>query len=121
MSDNLGQNISGLFHVLAQFLFTTSETELDYYNQVVNVRVASRVSEQLKTLGIREFQENSWNAWIWWQSLSSSPKSQILMFFGKKLHKTSCKTFHRKTYFANFVSFSATFCPRFVDQQCEML
>ena len=38
---NLGQNICRLFHVLAQFLFTTSETELDYYHQRVNVWVAS--------------------------------------------------------------------------------
>ena len=31
------------------FFFTTSETELDYYYQKVNVRVASRVDERLKT------------------------------------------------------------------------
>ena len=37
---NLGQNICGLFYVLAQFLFTTSETELNYYHQKVNARVA---------------------------------------------------------------------------------
>ena len=34
---NLGQNIYGLFHFLAQFVFTTSETELEYYQQKVNV------------------------------------------------------------------------------------
>ena len=33
---NLGQNICRLFHFLAQFLFTTSETEPDYYHQKVN-------------------------------------------------------------------------------------
>ena len=38
-----------LFHFLAQFVFTTSEKELDYYHQKVNVRVASRVAERLKT------------------------------------------------------------------------
>ena len=32
---NLGQNIWILFHFLEQFLFTTSETELDYYHQKV--------------------------------------------------------------------------------------
>ena len=46
---NLGQNIWRLFHVLTQFLFTASETELDYYHQKVNVRVASRVAEPPKT------------------------------------------------------------------------
>ena len=32
-SDNLRHIICRLFPVLVQFLFTTSETELDYYNQ----------------------------------------------------------------------------------------
>ena len=31
-SDNLGQNTYRLFHFLAQFVLTTSETELDYYH-----------------------------------------------------------------------------------------
>ena len=53
---NLGQNISNLFHLLAQFLFTTSETKLDYYHQKINVRVALQVAEQLKTL--RNFKKN---------------------------------------------------------------
>ena len=43
---NLEQNIYRLFHVLAQFLFTTSETEIDYYHQKVDVRVISRVTER---------------------------------------------------------------------------
>ena len=46
---NLGQNIWRLFHFLAQFLFTTSKTELQYYHQKVSVRVASRVAERSKT------------------------------------------------------------------------
>ena len=40
---NFGQNICRLFHVLAQFAFTTTETELEYYCQKVNVRVAERL------------------------------------------------------------------------------
>ena len=44
--DNLEQNIWKLFHVLAQFLFTRREIELDYYHQKV------------------KFQENLWNTWI---------------------------------------------------------
>ena len=39
----------GLSQVLALILLTTSESELDYYQQKVNVQVASRVAEQLKT------------------------------------------------------------------------
>ena len=48
ISYNLEQNICRSFHFLAKFLFTTSETKLDYH-QKVNVRVSSRVTEQIKT------------------------------------------------------------------------
>ena len=41
------------FFRLFQFLFITSETELDYYYQKVNVRVASWAPERLKTKEIR--------------------------------------------------------------------
>ena len=37
-----------IFHFLARFLFTTSDTELDYYHKKKRVRVASRVPERLK-------------------------------------------------------------------------
>ena len=46
---NLRQNICRLFHFLAQFVFTTSERELDYYHEKVHVGVASQVAERLKT------------------------------------------------------------------------
>ena len=48
-SNNLGRNICRRSHFFAQFLFTTSETELNYCHQKVNVRVASQVAERLKT------------------------------------------------------------------------
>ena len=35
--------------VLAGFLFTKSETELDYYHQKVNVSVVSQAAEQINT------------------------------------------------------------------------
>ena len=50
-SYNLEQNIYRIFPILAQFLFTISEMELDYYRRNVNVQVASRVTEWLETLG----------------------------------------------------------------------
>ena len=46
---SLGQNICRFFHFLEQFVFTTSETELDSYHQKVSVRVDSRVAKRLKT------------------------------------------------------------------------
>ena len=53
-SYNLGQNNCRLFHNLAQFLFTTSKTELEYYHQKVNVRVALRAAERFKTYYLRK-------------------------------------------------------------------
>ena len=51
---NLGQNICGFFHFLAQFFFTTNEMELDHYHQKVSARVASRVAERLSFQKISE-------------------------------------------------------------------
>ena len=45
---NLGQEIYRLFQVFAVF-FSTNEAELDYYYQEVNLRVAPKVTERLKT------------------------------------------------------------------------
>ena len=42
------------FHVLAQLFFTTSETKLDYYHQKVNLRVASWVTERVKSKDLRK-------------------------------------------------------------------
>ena len=46
---NLGQNAFRLFNFLAQLVFNTCETKLDYYYHKGNVRVASRVAQRLKT------------------------------------------------------------------------
>ena len=48
MSVILNKTSVYFFYVLAQFLFTASETELNYYHQNVNVVVELRVAEQLK-------------------------------------------------------------------------
>ena len=49
---NLVQKICRLFHALAQFLFSISERNLDYYHQEVNVRVVSRVAKRFKTYNL---------------------------------------------------------------------
>ena len=51
---NLGQNICRLFHVLAQFLFTSSQTELDYYHWKVNVQLPHELQNSLRLLGNSE-------------------------------------------------------------------
>ena len=55
-SDNDGQNICRLFHVLVQFFFTKSTSELDYNHQKVNVQDASTVAIQLKPYEIRKLE-----------------------------------------------------------------
>ena len=98
LSSNLGQNIQRHFHFLAQFVFTTSETELGYYNHKVNVRVASPLAERLKTQNLRilEISRKSLKCMGLMMSTQPSTQTQTLMSFGKKLQKIRC----RKTYLA---------------------
>ena len=42
-------NFCRLFRILAQLPFTTSELELDYYHQKVNVQVATQSAERLQS------------------------------------------------------------------------
>ena len=50
MFDNShGQNICRLFHVLAQFLLTTNQSELDNYHLKLNAQDAIRVANRIKT------------------------------------------------------------------------
>ena len=80
---NLGQNIWGLFHVLAQFLFLISETELDYYHKKVRVWFVK---------WLKKFQENPWNAWIWWRVTSRPPKkTNFDVFWLKNAKKPAVK------------------------------
>ena len=48
---NLGQNTcrQNIFHVLAQIYLTTSETELDYHHQKVNILVPKQL--KIRILG----------------------------------------------------------------------
>ena len=51
--DNQFHNFLRLFDVLPNLSFTASETMYDYYLETWNIRVASRVAEQLKTEDLR--------------------------------------------------------------------
>ena len=48
-------NLCRLFHFLARFLFTTSDTELDYYHNKKSLRIFSRVPQRLKPSDLRKF------------------------------------------------------------------
>ena len=54
-TNNRAQNICTLFHILAQFPFTITESALDYYHEKVNVRVTSQITERSKTKDFRKF------------------------------------------------------------------
>ena len=108
---NLLQNICRLFHFLAQFFFT-SETELDYDHHKLNVRVASKVAESIKTEDLRKLQENPRKSWIWWQALKRPIKSLILMLFVKSRKKSAVKYSIERSILLNFVNLFTTFCPR---------
>ena len=105
---NLGQNMWRLFHFLAQFLFTTTETEVHYYHQ----KVYELPHELASNLRLRKFQENPWNAWIWLWVLSRPTKSQILTYLVKNRKKSAVKHSIQKPILLNFVNLSPTFCSR---------
>ena len=77
------KNTWRLFHVLTQFLFTTSETKLDYYHQKVSVRVTSRVAEGLKTQDLRKlgnFKKVLGMIGFGGECLAGRPKAKIRRF-----------------------------------------
>ena len=54
----MGRTFVAFLHVLAQFLFTANETELDVYHEKVNTQVASWVAKPFMNLEIRKSKEN---------------------------------------------------------------
>ena len=48
---NHGKMFCRLFHILAEFPFTTSERGIEDYHKKVNIWVASRADEKVKFLG----------------------------------------------------------------------
>ena len=111
---NLGQNIQILFHFLVEFVFTTSEKELDYYHQKVNVRIASGVAERLKTQDFRKlgnFKKITEMLGFDGQYTAVHPKANFLRFLEKNCKKSAEKHSIEKLILLNFVNLSPTFCP----------
>ena len=74
---SLGHKICRLFHVSAHFLFTTIETELNYYHQNESVRVASRVAEELRLRNLGSF-KNILEMLVWRRVPIGVPSPQFL-------------------------------------------
>ena len=71
-----------------------------------SVRVASRLAERLKTYDLRKLGNLKKIAEMLGfdgECPAVQPKAKFWLFFGKKLQKISCKTFHRKSYLAKFL------------------
>ena len=109
---NLGQNICSF---LAQFAFTTTETELEYYYQKVNVRVAVRVTERLKTWDLKKL----WNLKKILEMLGFDSKypavherAKLWRFPVKRCKKSAVKQSIEKPILLNSVNLSPTFCSR---------
>ena len=103
---NLGQNVCGRFHVLVQFLFTTSETELDFINRKWMCEVPHELPNNLRL-------KNLGNLITSTQPTTQKPNFDV---YGKISQKISCKTFHRKIYFAYF----RQFFPQLFVQDCNL-
>ena len=83
---NHGQNSGRLFDIFAQFSFTTSESELNYYHQNLNLRVLSQAAEQVKTLDLRKS-----------RNFKKKPVIQkpMLNIYARKWPKICCKLFQK--------------------------
>lgn len=89
-----GKSIKGLLYVSTNFPFTTSEKEQDYYQEIVNLQVSSRVGQQF-------------TFWICLElKVSAQPTTQIkiLTVVVKKL---ALKVSIEKPFLLYFVSLSA--------------
>ena len=103
--DNQFHNILRLFDVLANFVFTTSETVGHYYLETQFVRVASRVAERLKTQDLRKLgniRKLSKLHGMIAQYPGSLPKWKFCQYQQKALERqklkfSCCVLFHMKT------------------------
>ena len=81
----MDKTVVNFFHFLAQFLFTVSKTELDYYCQNVNVQIVSRVAERLKAYELKKLGNLNKIPEMFGPDDEHPTKSQALTFLGKKL------------------------------------
>ena len=108
---NLGQITCRLFHLWAQFLFTASETELDYYHQKMNVRFALRVNNlRLGKLG--NFKKIPEMLGFDGEYPAVHPKAKFWSFLLKNCTKLAVKHSIEKPILFNFVNLPPSFCPR---------
>ena len=77
----------GFFHILAQFPIATSERELDFCHQKLNIQVSPQVPERLKTKDLRK--SRHFNETPDGDVLDQPPKKQYLTLVLLQLKKSS--------------------------------
>ena len=77
----------GFFRILAQFPIATSERELDFCHQKLNIQVSPQVPERLKTKDLRK--SRHFNETPDGDVLDQPPKKQYLTLVLLKLKKSS--------------------------------
>ena len=99
---NLGQNVCGRFHVLVQFLFTTSETELDFINRKWMCEVPHELPNNLRLKNLGNLIRST-------QPTTQKPNFDV---YGKISQKSAVKHSIEKSISLTFVNFSTTLCSR---------
>ena len=99
----------GFFHILAQFPIATSERELDFCHQKLNIQVSPQVPERLKTKDLRK--SRHFNETPDGDVLDQPPKKQYLTLVLLKLKKSSVN-YSRET--SMLLSLSSVSCNLYV-------
>ena len=91
-TENCKKDFSIHLHFSTQIPFITSERELDYFHQNVNIRVTSQVAERFQTQDLRKM-INPWNAWNWWETPKKPILTVVLQNYKKSAVKYSIKCY----------------------------
>lgn len=113
-SDNYEKNICRILHILAQYLFTTSERRLNcYYIRWMHMLCQDLPNDlNLRSCEIKKFQGNPWNAWNWWESTHPTTHTSSFGSCSTKFQKATVKHSIEKPMLLNFVDLSTIYCPR---------
>ena len=91
----------GFFHILAQFPIATSERELDFCHQKLNIQVSPQVPERLKTKDLRK--SRHFNETPDGDVLDQPPKKQYLTLVLLKLKKSSVNYYRETSMLLSFL------------------
>ena len=91
----------GFFHILAQFPIATSERELDFCHQKLNIQVSPQVPERLKTKDLRK--SRHFNETPDGDVLDQPPKKQYLTIVLLKLKKSSVNYYRETSMLLSFL------------------